>query len=148
MTSDASMGNGAASVTLRLLEIPTPADIEGLIALYRQAGWWEGGDNAALAARIVAGSHCVVVARSAGQIVGMGRAISDGASDAYLQDITVAAAFRRRGIATQIIGLLLQRLEADGLGWVALIAETGSHDLYPRLGFRPMAGAVPMLRRP
>lgn len=148
MMLEATPSDDAPPVTLRFLDHPSAAEIQAVIDLHRQADWWEGGDDAALAARIVRGSHCVVIAESQGAMVGMGRALSDRASDAYIQDITVTAAFRRRGIATRIVALLLQRLKADGLGWVALIAEAGSHTLYPRLGFRPMAGALPMLCKP
>ena len=95
---------------------------------------------------IVAGSHCFVVARREGRIIGMGRAMSDRASDAYIQDVTVLDAFRGRGVGTGIVRELIRRLEEDGIHWIGLIAERGSHPFYESLGFTIMDGAVPLLR--
>jgi spermidine synthase len=80
------------------------------------------------------------------KVVGMGRAISDGVSDAYIQDVMVSKIYRHQGIATQITILLIEKLEADGIGWIGLIAEKGSAGFYRRLGFTPMANSTPMLR--
>ena len=129
------------------LETPSPPEIARLTELYRQAGWWtDDGDNPDLVAGIVAGSHCFLVARQADQIVAMGRAISDRASDAYIQDVTVDPAFRGRGIGSRMVEALAARLEADGIGWIGLIAERKTDPFYRPLGFSPMADSVPMLK--
>ncbi len=129
------------------LNTPTHDELARLTHLYRQAGWWQDeADNPDVVTGIVSGSHCFLVARHADTIVAMGRAISDGVSDAYIQDVTVAAAFRGQGIGSRIVTLLLDRLEADGIGWVGLIAERKTHPFYQPLGFVPMADALPMLK--
>ena len=128
------------------LEKPTPDQIDQIIALYREAGWWSGStDDRNLVARLVAGSHCFLAALSGGRIIGMGRAISDRASDAYIQDVTVSAAFRGRGIGSRIVERLVARLRDDGLNWIGLIAERNSAAFYAPLGFSPMADAAPLL---
>jgi spermidine synthase len=76
----------------------------------------------------------------------MGRALSDGVSDAYIQDVTVKKPYRGQGIGTQIIQKLVERLNADGLEWIGLIAEKNSHKFYRRLGFKKMPNSVPMLK--
>ena len=122
-------------------------DIDRLTELYRLAGWWtEEADNPSLVAGIVAGSHCFLVARQEKTIIAMGRAISDRVSDAYIQDVTVAPAFRGQGIGSRMVAALVTRLEADGIGWVGLIAERKTHPFYRPLGFSPMADSVPMLK--
>ncbi|MCB2148230.1 MAG: GNAT family N-acetyltransferase [Deltaproteobacteria bacterium] len=129
------------------LETPTRIDIARLTELYRQAGWWtDEADNPSLVAGIVAGSHCFLVARQAERIIAMGRAISDRISDAYIQDVTVDPAFRRQGIGSRMVSELVVRLEADGIGWIGLIAERKTHPFYRPLGFSPMADSVPMLK--
>jgi spermidine synthase len=75
----------------------------------------------------------------------MGRAISDGISDAYIQDMAVLSTRRKQGIGKMILQALLQRLEADGLRWIGLIAEPGSFNLYRLMGFQEMTARVPML---
>lgn len=126
---------------------PTPEQIRSITVLYRAEGWWSGkADDPGLIARIVAGSHGFLVATIDGRIVGMGRAISDGTSDAYIQDVTVETRHRGEGIGTEIIRRLVRRLNDDGLEWIGLIAEKNSHLFYERLGFLPMRDSVPMLR--
>jgi len=71
--------------------------------------------------------------------------ISDGASDAYIQDLVVRPSHRNQGIARMILDALLERLRADGIPWIGLIAEPGSRKLYQGAGFREMSGFVPML---
>jgi len=131
------------------LQTPTPTEIGRLIQLYRQAGWWktEEGDDPDLICGIVSGSHCFLVARQAETIVAMGRAISDRISDAYIQDITVDPSFRGQGIGSRMVATLVARLEADGIGWIGLIAERKTHPFYRPLGFAPMADALPMLKK-
>jgi aralkylamine N-acetyltransferase len=77
--------------------------------------------------------------------VGMGRAISDGVSDAYIQDMTVGSAYRNRGIGRKILQTILEKLYSDGIRWIGLIAEPGSCSLYSHAGFRQMPDWIPML---
>ncbi len=120
--------------------------LPGVSALYHQAGWLSNAeDHSDLVAKIIKGSHCFLIAETGGQIIGMGRAISDRVSDAYIQDVTVAPAFRSQGIGTEIIQKIVQRLEQDGLKWIGLIAERNSQPFYEPLGFKIMPDATPML---
>ncbi|MEW6673041.1 MAG: GNAT family N-acetyltransferase [Thermodesulfobacteriota bacterium] len=135
-------------LTFTFLVSPTPEQIQQIIALYRTEGWWsEGPDDPDLVARIVAGSHCFMIVTRGRDIIGMGRAISDGASDAYIQDVTVQQTYRSRGIGTRIIEELVARLHRDGLEWIGLIAEKNSYQFYERLGFKKMPNSVPMLKK-
>jgi len=134
-------------IAYTFLENPIPTEIVQLTELYRQAGWWtETADDPALVTGIVAGSHCFLVARQTAVIIAMGRAISDRISDAYIQDVTVDRSFRGQGIGSRIIAELVARLEADGIGWIGLIAERKTDPFYRPLGFSPMADSVPMLK--
>lgn len=129
------------------IEQPTADEISQITDLYRREDWWkEEGDNPEMVRLIAAGSHCFLAVRQGGRIIGMGRAISDGASDAYIQDVTVMDSFRGQGIGARIVERLIGRLEGDGIHWIGLIAERGSHPFYERLGFSAMEDALPMLR--
>jgi aralkylamine N-acetyltransferase len=124
---------------------PSGLFIEQITALYRSQGWWNGSDNPDLVLRIIQGSHCFMVAQHDQEIVGMGRAISDRTSDAYIQDVTVKKKFRGQGIGTYIIRMIINRLQLDGIFWIGLIAEKGSHGFYEPIGFRPMINSTPMI---
>jgi spermidine synthase len=132
--------------TFSILKNPSQIQTETIISLYRQAGWWkDSSDNPELVNRIIHGSHCFIVVSAKDRIIGMGRAISDGASDAYIQDVMVDKAFQGQKIGSTIIRKLVEHLHADGLKWIGLIAENNSKPFYENLGFTQMKNAVPML---
>jgi aralkylamine N-acetyltransferase len=119
--------------------------------LYQRAGWWsDSRDPLEQLVRLITGSHyfVVVIQEMTGMIMGMGRAISDRGSDAYIQDIMVSSEFRCQGIASRIVNHIVSRLDQDGMTWIGLIAENrGTLNFYQRLGFTEMSGAIPMLRK-
>jgi ribosomal protein S18 acetylase RimI-like enzyme len=129
------------------LRDPTDEQIHQIVGLYRDQGWWQPSDDQSeqLVSRLIAGSHCFVIATEDERIVGMGRVISDGVSDAYIQDLTVRHDRRKQGIGQLILRSLLERIDTDGIRWIGLIAEPGSGNLYRRAGFREMAASTPML---
>jgi len=124
------------------------ADRNSIKKLYQDAGWWRSGDESADGAWIdalVRQSFCFVGAFRGGELIGMGRAISDGVSDAYIQDVVVLKKFRRAGIGNRIIEKLVEFLTSRRIGWIGLIAEPGTQEFYQRLGFVAMEGFTPML---
>jgi ribosomal protein S18 acetylase RimI-like enzyme len=135
------------SVKCITLQDPTEEQIHQIVGLYRDQGWWQPGDDHSerLVSRLIAGSHCFVIATEGERIVGMGRVISDGVSDAYIQDLTVCPDRRKQGIGQLILQTLLERLHTNGIHWIGLIAEPGSGSLYRRAGFREMVASIPML---
>lgn len=134
-------------LTYTYLVEPTPNQSNEITLLYRLEGWWsQESDDPDMVAQIVSGSHCFMIVTKDGETIGMGRALSDGVSDAYIQDVTVKKHYRGQGIGTQIIQKLVERLNADGLEWIGLIAEKNSHKFYKRLGFKKMPNSVPMLK--
>ncbi len=129
---------------------PTPWQIEGVLELYRLQGWWglPTDHDRQLAEAIIRGSHCFVIATRQGRLVGMGRTISDRASDAYIQDLIVHPEFRGKGIGSGMVKELVGRLQSDGLVWIGLVAEAGTWDFYRRIGFADMPGSILMLKKP
>jgi ribosomal protein S18 acetylase RimI-like enzyme len=124
-------------------------DAGDIVALYRAGGWWKEVYDPGEIPRLISGSFAFAVAvdPDTGHAVGMGRVLSDGISDAYIQDIVVLPEYRNRDIGTQVVSLLLTRCREAGLTWIALIAEPGSDRFYQPLGFDAMAGHVPMIYR-
>lgn len=129
------------------IETLTEEQSRQIIELYQSQGWWSASDEATkeLIPRLVSGSHCFVVATEGDHVIGMGRAISDGISDAYIHDLAVLSSRRRQGIGKMILEALLKRLASDGLSWIGLIAEPGSSHLYRHAGFQEMTDWIPML---
>jgi ribosomal protein S18 acetylase RimI-like enzyme len=118
---------------------------DAVVALYESAGWWrEGEAGRAAVGPMVAGSFAFLVVTEAERTVGMGRAIADGVSDAYIQDVVVLPTHRGRGIGAEIVTRLTRHCRERGLVWIGLVAEPGTTAFYERLGFREMKGYVPM----
>ena len=132
-------------LTFRFLKKPDTSTLKGIISLYSRQGWWDKSDTPALAAKIIRNSHCFLLVLDKGRPVGMGRAISDAASDAYIQDVTVLREYRGRGLGSKIVLRLRKRLKADGIRWVGLIAQGNSAPFYAGLGFKPIERSRPMM---
>jgi ribosomal protein S18 acetylase RimI-like enzyme len=131
------------------IKIITTVERGSVKKLYQNAGWWEKNDEAkgdcAWIDTLVRQSFCFAGAFYGAELIGMGRAVSDGVSDAYIQDVVVFKKFRRAGIGNRIIEKIIEFLQARGIGWIGLIAEPGTQQFYQRLGFSPMEGYTPML---
>jgi spermidine synthase len=130
------------------IRIITSADTAAVVRLYKSAGWWEDHYVAeAFIPGMVKHSTCFAGAFAGGGMIGMGRAVSDNVSDAYIQDIVVLDEYRRRGIGGEIVKVLIRELKAKGIDWIGLIGEPGTEKFYERLGFETLKGFVPMKLR-
>ena len=132
-----------AAIEVRLVDV---WDVDMIADLYRAGGWWNEEWNPAGLRALIAGSFAFAVAvdPAAERAVGMGRVISDGVSDAYIQDLVVLPGYRGRGIGTMILSTLLDHCKSAGVTWVALVAEPGTEPFYTALGFRRLEGHTPM----
>lgn len=118
-----------------------------MVELYRAGGWWKEGMDRSRLEELIRGSFLFAVAIdiSTRKSVGMGRVISDGISDAYIQDLVVLPEWRGMGVGRMILSVLLDECRMRKISWTALIAEPGTSGFYGSLGFAPMTGYVPML---
>jgi spermidine synthase len=137
------MGESMDSIVIRRV---SSASMEDLVRLYTEAGWWDQSceANPGFVLRVVQNSACFAGAFEGNVMVGMGRALSDRVSDAYIQDVAVLRAYRGRGIGSGIIRFLVAALRRDGVDWIGLIGAPGTGAFYETLGFRPLGGHIPM----
>ena len=108
--------------------------------LYCEAGWIEAGDAAEFLVPAITGSTVAAGAFENGELVGFGRALSDGCSDAYIQDVVVRKDYRGRGIGREIIRFLEVELRCKGVDWIGLVGEPGTEEFYSRLGLKRQPG--------
>ena len=105
--------------------------------LYRIAGWVDENADCGFLAPALENSCAVCAAYDeAGKLAGMGRALGDGVSDAYVQDVVVAPEHRRRGVGGAIVRTLVAELRKRGVDWIGLVGEPGTEAFYRSLGFR------------
>jgi len=116
-----------------------------IIELYEAGGWWDGSVPSGVK-DIISGSFAFAVAvdERSGKAIGMGRVLSDGISDAYVQDVIVLPEYRKKSIGKRIIAELIDHCLAKKIAWISLIAESGTEKFYSGLGFRIMEGHTPM----
>lgn len=120
---------------------------EEIVELYSAGGWWKDYMDRTEINRLIQGSllFALAIDTATGKAVGMGRAISDGVSDAYIQDLVVLENWQKRGVGRMILEWLIEECKSRKITWVGLIAEPGKEDFYDSIGFRKMSGYVPML---
>ena len=126
------------------LEIVSSVATESVVELYKDAGWWEDGWQADVIPAMVKNSFRFAALFDGDRLVGMGRAISDGVSDAYIQDIVVKSELRGSGWGSRIVSLLVDELHAAGVDWIGLIGAPGTQRFYEKLGFSVMPDHIPM----
>jgi GNAT superfamily N-acetyltransferase len=121
-------------------------NLQALVDLYKAGGWWQKDHDPKHIPDLVCSSYAFAIAvhEQSGRTIGMGRAISDGISDAYIQDLVVLPDFRGIGAGGMIVNALLRFCVARNIRWIALIAEPGTEDFYTHLGFLPMRDHIPM----
>ena len=81
-----------------------------------------------------------LVRDGAGQIVGAGRVLSDGADCAYLCDVAVLPSHQGTGLGQAIVQRLVE--QCRGHRKIILYAVPGKEGFYRRLGFRRMRTAM------
>jgi ribosomal protein S18 acetylase RimI-like enzyme len=118
-----------------------------IVQLYKAGGWWKEAWGPSGIKTLIECSVAVAVAGgcSSGKAVGMGRLISEGVSDAYIQDLVVLPRYRSQGVGKQIVATLLDYCLSRGISWIGLIAEPGNEDFFRDMGFRVMKDYVPMI---
>ena len=124
----------------RIIRTISPAERSVLRKLYIGAGWITPDDPADFLPEAVSGSSVAVGAFDNGELVGFGRALSDGCSDAYIQDVVVDPGCRGQGIGSGIIRTLEAELRRRGVDWIALVGEPGTEKFYAGLGLKAEPG--------
>ena len=119
---------------LTLAEGELPAR-EELLDLYDAVGWSAYTRHPDVLEQALSGSTTVVTARREGRLVGLARALSDGATICYVQDILVRPEEQRRGVGRLLVRRVLD-LHADVRQRVLVTdAEPGQRAFYESLGF-------------
>jgi aralkylamine N-acetyltransferase len=122
-------------------------DEKEIAALYKAGGWWKEEFKSEDLRYLITGSFAFAVATETktGRAIGMGRVIADGVSDGYIQDLVVLPQYRKSGVGTQIVAVLVNRCLQSGITWIGLIAEPDTEKFYLPLGFHPMNRHVPLI---
>lgn len=108
---------------------------EELYALYNDAGWTLYTNDIDHLKDAVANSLQTITARSDGKLVGLIRCVGDGKTIIYIQDILVLREYKRCGIGTRLVDIVLKKYH-DVRQIVLLTDDTEEvKEFYRSLGF-------------
>ena len=127
-------------VEYRTVTVLPERALEQLRQLYIGAGWIAPDDNAEFLVPMLKQTQTAVGVFAGEDLIGFGRAISDGCSDAYIQDVVVDAGYRKHGIGSGIVRHLEMELRRCGVDWIGLVGEPGTENFYSRLGLERRSG--------
>jgi len=108
---------------------------EELCALYNDAGWTLYTNDIDRLKDAVANSLQTITARSDGKLVGLIRCVGDGKTIIYIQDILVLREYKRCGIGTRLVDLVLKKYH--GVRQIVLLTDDTEEvkEFYRSLGF-------------
>ena len=92
---------------------------------------WDNGRSADALRHSFEQSRHVAFARDGDRVVGMARLLSDGVCNAFLVDVWTMSSYRRQGIASRMIRLLLDEVPGQHVG----LQTDDAQELYRSLGF-------------
>ncbi len=118
---------------------------DDIVELYRVGGWWKESYDKSVIKFIIKDSFCfaVVVDKKTKKAVGMGRVLSDGISDGYIQDLVILPEYRKKGLGKKLTKILVDYCKSKGINWIALISEPNQEEFYKKIGFKEMKNYIP-----
>ena len=111
-----------------------PGGIQQLQRLLDANSFWAQGRNPKSLKQMLHSSQAAVSAWEKGELVGFGRATSDGLFRAVLWDVVVAESHKGKGLGRCIVKNLLQTKSLRSVERIYLMT-TKSEGFYERLGF-------------
>ena len=94
---------------------------------------FDNGRTPAALRRSFEQSQHVAIARDGDRVVGTARLLSDGVCNAYVIDVWTLSAYRRQGVATGMMRLLVEAVPGQHVG----LQTDDAQALYASIGFRP-----------
>lgn len=120
-------------------------DVDAVHGFISGESYWGLGREREPMARAVAGSQRVLGLYEGEQQIGFARAISDGATLAYLADVYVLGPYRGRGLGYEMVREMVEGSFGE-VRWMLNTAD--AQGLYEKLGFSEEDPPYPLMERP
>ena len=112
------------------------ASPERVAALRRSVGW--GGMEAELVDPALH-DYLRAACYDGERLVGFLAVVSNGATDAYIQDVIVHPDYQRKGVGTELMNRAIARLKSDQIYMISVIyGEESLRPFYEKFGFTTM----------
>ncbi len=119
-------------------------DVDAVHAFLSTESYWGLGRAREPVVRAVAGSQRVLGLYEGEKQIGFARAISDGASLAYLADVYVLGPYRGRGLGYELVREMVENSFGE-VRWMLNTAD--AQGLYAKLGFSEGKPPYPLMER-
>lgn len=110
-------------------------DNEAVLALYQAVGWVMYTRDPAKLKRALAQSLMVLGAFDGDQIVGLIRAVGDGETILFIQDLLVLPNYQRQGIGHQLVNALVDQYPAVRQRVLLTDDQPDTRVFYEKIGF-------------
>ena len=112
---------------------------EEILDLYTAVGWTAYTEDAAALRQGYEHSLLVLAAYEGNNLLGIIRAIGDGATIVFVQDILVRPEYQRRGVGTTLLQAVLNRYA--GVRQIELVTDNTERTVafYKSMGFRELS---------
>ena len=120
-------------------KVNAPVEASEVIELYRDAGLPRPIDDADRIERMLAGSNLVVTAREDGNLIGISRAITDGAWSCYLAHLAVASSHQKARVGRRLVELTKEAAGEESM--VLLLSVPTALEYYPKIGMERLDNA-------
>ena len=124
---------------------PARIDLDAVHAYISGESYWGRGRTRELVERAIAGSQRVLGLYRGAEQVGFARAVSDGATVAYLADVYVLPAARGRGLGLALVREIVEGGSGSEVRWLLHTAD--AQGLYRKLGFAEGPPAYALMER-
>ena len=116
----------------------TRYDEREILPLYENAGWKVYTNSPDVLDRAFSHSMLILAARDGERLIGILRAVGDGETIAFIQDLLIHPNWQRKGIGTALVKEFLSRY--PHVRQIQLTADSGPSLIafYKSLGFRPV----------
>ena len=126
---------------VRIMDEFTPEFLQAARELYLENRLIDEDCDPAFPGNAFANSFVVAgVFTSQGELAGLGRSISDGVSDAYIQDVMVRKSLRGRGAGKLIVCALVDELKKRRIDWIGVVGVPGTECFYAGCGLKYAPG--------
>ena len=109
-----------------------------ILPIYKAVGWRNYYEQPEMLKKAYEGSLCILGAYEGEKLIGIIRAVGDGHSIVFIQDIIVYPEYQRRGIGTELMCALLRRYGNVYQIELATDDTEKAKAFYESMGFRPM----------
>lgn len=121
--------NPTVEFEINITELPTEKELKNL---FSQTTWASERKNMDIK-KMLENLNVFVTIREDSELIGFGRAISDGIYRALVDDIIVDSSYQNRGLGKVIVTNLLSQL--DGIDEIYLNTNPDLEEFYKKFGF-------------